>query len=96
VEPRGCFSSSCTEVRTASCSVSGTTALTVDAHFCIASSAAPGVGCTADCGGAGYASCAPAGALTAGQHTVKLGAFSVTFSVPGALPVGGECIGSPF
>jgi hypothetical protein len=96
VEPRGCFSSSCTEVRVATCTVSGTAPLAVDAHFCLASSAAPGVGCTADCAGGGFAVCAPAAALTAGQHTVKLGGLSVTFSVPGNLPAGGECIGAPF
>jgi hypothetical protein len=83
-------------VRVATCSVRGMMPFVVDAHFCLESSGGPGVACTADCSGGGYATCEPSAALTAGQHTVQLGGLSVTFTVPGALPVGGECIGSPF
>jgi hypothetical protein len=68
----------------------------VEAHFCIGSTASAGVGCTTDCSGGGFATCDASGALTAGQHTVQLGGLSVTFTVPGLFPFGGECIGSPF
>jgi hypothetical protein len=96
VQPRGCFSSSCTVVHTASCTVTNPMQHVVEAHFCVSSTVSAGVGCTADCSGGGVASCSPNAGLSQGQHTFTLGALSVTFSVPGVLPIGGECIGSPF
>jgi len=97
VQPRGCFSSSCTVVHTATCTVMNQMMQhVVEAHFCLSSTVSAGVGCTADCSGGGIASCSPNGGLAQGQHTFTLGSLSVTFSVPGVLPIGGECIGSPF
>jgi hypothetical protein len=96
VQPRGCFSSSCTAVRTSTCSVTAPNQHVVDAHFCIGNTGNTGSGCTADCSGGGFASCSASAPLTQGQHTFTLGGSSVTLSVPGLVPFGGECIGSPF
>jgi len=96
VYPRGCLSSSCTRVDVHTCSVSGSADFTSDGRFCLASTAVPGGGCTADCNGGGFADCESTATLTAGQHTVTLGTLSVTFTVPSTLQFGGECDGQPF
>jgi hypothetical protein len=95
VFPKGCYSSSCTIVREASCEASPATggAFELTAAFCLESTEGP-QGCTADCNGGGVASCERAPAA-AGQYRAKLGALEVTFDVPSALPVGGACDGDP-
>jgi hypothetical protein len=51
VAPTGCYSSSCTEVVTETCSVARAGAeFTASAELCLALTAAPNVGCTDDCG----------------------------------------------
>lgn len=96
VYPRGCFSSSCTSVVVAMCSVTGSSPFVADGRFCLADDSSPGVGCTADCNGGGFANCESPTTLTAGQRTVSLGTLSVTFTVPSTLPFGGRCDGSQF
>lgn len=92
VLPEGCFSSSCTQVREASCSVaarSGST-LTLEGLFCL-QRVSPSGDCTSDCGGGGAARCA-SGPLEAGTYTARLGNLSLTFTVPGPA----VCAASPF
>jgi hypothetical protein len=97
VMPSGCHSSSCTEAVVATCSITGTGAkLVATGEFCLASTADPGVGCTSDCGGGGYARCESDGPLEAGDYTLSLGDLSVSFSVPGTLSIGQACDGSQF
>jgi hypothetical protein len=96
VYPRGCFSSGCTRADVHTCTVSGGADFTAEGTFCLTSTARPGVGCTGDCSGGGFADCESTTTLTAGQHTVTLGTMSVTFTVPSTLPFGGECDGNPF
>jgi hypothetical protein len=97
LNPQGCFSSSCTEPVIAECSVTGGgPALTVTGEFCLTSNTDPGVGCTDDCGGGGYAECQWGEPLEAGDYTVTLGALSVSFTVPGSLRYDEACDGSQF
>jgi hypothetical protein len=92
--PSGCFSSGCTRVDVSTCSVElGDLAHSAQGEFCLASF---GGDCDPDCGGAGFAECTSEGGLEPGEHTVTLGDLSVTFSVPGVLPLGGICDGSAF
>lgn len=95
VYPKGCFSSSCTKAAESSCSLSTTGGdVSVTATFCLLDTSNGG-GCTADCGGGGFAGCKN-GTWTAGSHAVSLGGLSVTVTVPGDVPAGGACVGSPF
>ncbi|MBI5610883.1 MAG: hypothetical protein HY902_18535 [Deltaproteobacteria bacterium] len=96
VTPKGCYSSSCTKVVTATCAASLTAGTwSVAATFCLQDTSGAGRGCTADCGGGGLASCS-GGAWTAGTHKLVLGGESVTVTVPSELPFGGVCAGNPF
>jgi hypothetical protein len=91
VFPKGCFSSSCTRIDVAACSVQvGDDLHEAQAEFCLA-----GVGqeCTADCGGGGSAECSSDSGLTKGEHTVTLGDLTLEITVPGTLPLGGLCDG---
>jgi len=90
VRSAGCLSSSCSKVVTATCSIASSDAFRVDANFCVANTAQPGQGCTADCGTA-HADCSFGQPLTAGEHQVKLGSIAVGFQVPSKLPPGGLC-----
>jgi len=91
----GCFGSGCVITHESACAITAAApdALTVDAAFCIGPSGEPA--CLPDCGGAGVASCL-SDALVAGTVTVTAGALTVSFDVPGDLPLGGECDGDPF
>lgn len=91
----GCFSSSCTKVHTAECAISAGPEFDVKASFCVANTAVPGQGCTADCGKA-HADCSFGQGLSAGEHQVRLGSVVVGFQVPTKLPLGGLCAGSEF
>jgi len=97
VQPKGCFSSSCTETEVAACSLSAKgDDFVATAEFCIAEASAADVGCTADCGGADPAECQSEITLTEGKHTVSLGDLSLTFEVPGTLPEEALCVGQRF
>jgi hypothetical protein len=93
VRSSGCLSSSCSKVVEASCSISSSAAFDVKAKFCVANTAKPDQGCTADCGTA-HANCSFGQPLTAGEHQVKLGSIAVGFQVPSKLPLGGLCAGT--
>lgn len=81
VYPKGCMSSSCTKVHSASCSaavdVGG--ALAVTGAICLSSTG--GRVCTADCNGGGFASC-QAPALSAGSYKASFGEIALSFDVP--------------
>ncbi len=97
IAPRGCFSSSCTTTIVAECSITGGGPnLTATGTFCLASTADPMVGCTADCGGGGRAYCEWDEPLEEGDYTVTLSDLSVSFTVPGTLPFASSCDGSQF
>ncbi len=94
--PKGCFSSSCTEVFEASCNVAATAGgYDVTGKFCLGSQGGPGVSCTADCGGGSFASCVTP-AASGGAATFSAAGLSVTVEVPSTLPFGGACAGSQF
>jgi len=90
VRSSGCLSSSCSKVVEASCTIGSSDSFDVTANFCVADTAKPGQGCTADCGTA-HADCSFGQPLTAGDHQVKLGSIAVGFQVPSKLPLGGLC-----
>ncbi|HEY9421988.1 MAG TPA: hypothetical protein VIW92_11285 [Thermoanaerobaculia bacterium] len=80
VRPKGCFSSSCTEVFHTGCAVQRTGNLfTLDALFCL-TEANQGT-CTPACSGGGWADCT-GGSLAAGSYTARLGTLQLQFSVP--------------
>jgi hypothetical protein len=90
VRPKGCFSSSCTQIHHAGCAVERTgSELRLDSLFCLGTI---GELCTPDCSGGGFTDCA-SGALAAGTYTARLGSLTLTFTVPSAA---GACTGSPF
>lgn len=95
VQSKGCFSSSCTKVQTAECGITEGEAFEVEASFCVANTAQPGEGCTADCGSVA-AKCSFGQGLSAGEHQVRLGSVVVGFQVPTKLPFGGLCAGEAF
>ena len=90
VRPKGCFSSSCTQIHQAGCAVEDDgPELRLDALFCLQP-----IGtqvCTPDCSGGGFAQCS-SGALQAGSYTAKLGGLSLSFTVPAAA---GGCVAVP-
>ncbi len=90
VFPKGCHSSSCTQVREASCAVQSATAgvVLLTGRFCLASTG--DTACTPDCSGGGFAGCEQGG-VAPGSYTAKLGALEVPFTVPSTLPPGGNC-----
>ena len=92
VFPAGCFSSSCTQVYSAGCHLSDrqTSTWQANASFCLAEDREPGVACTADCSGGGWATCSATN-LEAGTYTIVAGELSVTFTVPSTIPAGGLC-----
>jgi len=92
VRSSGCLSSSCSKVVEASCTIASSADFDVKANFCVANTAKPNQGCTADCGTA-HADCSFGQPLTAGEHQVKLGSIAVGFQVPSKLPIGGLCAG---
>jgi hypothetical protein len=92
VRSGGCFSSSCSKVIEASCTIGTGVGFDVKADFCVADTSKPGQPCTADCGTA-HADCSFGQPLTAGFHQVKLGSIAVGFEVPSTLPLGGLCAG---
>lgn len=99
VMPAGCYSSSCTEVVTETCSIAGVGPdFVATAQLCLASNTDPRVGCTDDCGGASdaLAKCESEEGLEAGDYTVALGDLSVSFTVPGTMSVSQACVGSRF
>ena len=94
VYPKGCFSSSCTQKVTTTCTaMPGNLTTFVTAEFCFAPTGGPG--CTADCSGGGFASC-DGGLWGIGEWPFKLDGLAVTVTVPSKLPFGGVCVGSPF
>ena len=96
VSPKGCFSSSCTIQYVTSCAVVAgeePMSLAATGTFCLAPTSDDV--CTPDCSGGGFAKC-DSPALAAGDYTVSLEGLTVAFTVPSTLPLGGECVGSPF
>lgn len=97
VQPKGCFSSSCTETRISTCSLEAEGAnFVAKAQFCMADTSVQGGGCTADCSGGFAAECETEVELTKGEHTVTLGDMSLTFTVPGTIPEDAVCSGDRF
>lgn len=95
VLPRGCFSSSCTIVLRSLCQVARSDGgLAVTASFCLRDTGGPI--CTADCSGGGFANCAFADGLPAGDYKLRPGELELAFSVPSQVPPGGLCAGSMF
>lgn len=97
VMPKGCFSSSCTQIHEASCSVMLDAAgnFAVNSNFCLENLNSPG--CTADCNGGGFANCNSGNTgVGPGNYSAVLGNLMLTFSVPSVLPAGGSCVGSQF
>ena len=96
VQPKGCFSSSCTETRVATCSLEAKGGdFVAEAEFCMVDTS-EGRGCTADCSGGFAAECESEITLTKGEHTVTLGDLSLTFEVPGVIPEDALCVGARF
>jgi hypothetical protein len=95
--PKGCFSSSCTQIVGATCDVGAEVQgeVQVSGGFCLADKSTPGGPCTADCSGGSTATC-EGGAWTAGQHVVRAGNLAVTVEVPAAIEMGGVCTGTQF
>jgi hypothetical protein len=95
VMPKGCYSSSCTIVKEASCVAPAPSggAFELTAAFCLEGTMDQG--CTPDCSGGGFASCEQA-SVPAGQYTATLANLMVTFDVPSVLPAGGMCVGQVF
>lgn len=97
VFPQGCFSSSCTKIHEASCSVMLDAAgnFAVDSNFCLENIMAPA--CTDDCNGGGFGNCTSGNTgVGPGNYTAVLGNLQLTFTVPSVVPAGGSCVGSPF
>lgn len=97
VMPKGCFSSSCTKIHEATCSVMLDAAgnFAVQSSFCLENLNLQA--CTDDCNGGGFANCSPpSGNLGAGTYTATLGNLNVTFTIPSQLPPGGACAGMQF
>jgi hypothetical protein len=95
VQPKGCFSSSCTQTQVATCSLEAKgDDFAAKAEFCLGS--VQGGACTADCGGGHGAECQSEVTLTEGAHTVTLGDMSLTFTVPGTIPEDAICSGDRF
>lgn len=94
-KPKGCYSSSCTEIHTATCSATlDTFATDVTALFCLEN--IPDPACTADCSGGGFANCETPMITTMGTYTVTMGDLMLTVRIPSELPLGGSCVGDPF
>jgi hypothetical protein len=89
----GCYSSSCTRVDVATCSVVADNGdFVVSANFCLADTSGSVNGCTDDCGGGGVAECSSTTVLTKGEHTLRVGDHSLTFDVPSILAPGDACL----
>lgn len=84
-----CFSSSCIEVVSAECTVTGTDPFEVTGGFVIRDLSRRRA-CTDDCGSLPPASCAGP-ALQAGDQTVRSGDREVAFAVPGDFAVNELC-----
>ncbi|HEY3493049.1 MAG TPA: hypothetical protein VGK73_00110 [Polyangiaceae bacterium] len=93
VFPGGCHSSSCTEAVVAECALTkvGEAEFEAKAEFCLTTTGGDG-GCTDDCGGGGDASCSLEGALTEGEHTIRFGGATLSFTVPGLILPGEACV----
>lgn len=90
--PKGCYSSSCTIVYDASCSVTRESILKVKGNFSLGNLSGMN-SCTADCNGGGVAMCS-AGLLTPGDYTAIAGDLELFFTIPSKGPR--QCVGSPF
>ena len=89
----GCYSSSCTRVDVATCSVvTDNGDFVVNANFCLADTSASGNACTDDCGGGGVAECSSSTVLTRGEHTLRVGDHSVSFAVPSVIAPDDACL----
>lgn len=96
VFPQGCWSSSCTQVTEAACQIQpGDFTTFVAASFCLKDTSAQGGGCTADCGGGGFATC-EAGQWWSGTWPVAMNGLVLDVTVPSTVPFGGKCVGSPW
>ncbi len=90
VTPKGCFSSSCTQVAHAGCAVQRNNGgnLQLDALVCLQTNTQGP--CTPDCSGGGLARC-DSGALAPGFYTARLGGLELPFNVP----TEGACVSAP-
>jgi hypothetical protein len=93
--PFGCYSSSCTFVDIAECSVRADGRdLMVEGDFLLTGLNGDRL-CSPDCGGGGSASCGDEITLEAGEYAVHSGELRVVINVPSVLPRGGACDGDP-
>ena len=98
IRPRGCFSSSCTQVYQLSCAfrpLEGDT-LTLLPKMCLAQNDQEGVVCTDDCLGDLQERCIFQDGLAEGTYTVRAGDLELTLPVPSTIPQDGLCVGEPF
>ena len=95
VYPKGCFSSSCTSIVTATCTaLPGNVTTFITGQFCLTDVSAGGA-CTPDCSGGGFAEC-EAGTWAQGTWPFSLDGTIVQVTAPSKLPFGGTCAGNPF
>lgn len=97
LRPAGCFSSSCSVLHRASCSLerSGSD-IFLESTFCLSQDMQPGAVCTPDCGPGYRTDCTLFGGLPEGSYTVQVDGLSLTFDVPSTVPITGLCTGSAF
>lgn len=93
VRPKGCFSSSCTQIVHTGCVVQQAgNQFTLDSLFCLDAPEDQPL-CTPDCSGGGFAQCSGGGALAPGAYVARTGGLQVNFTVPSdAVEV---CAGNP-
>ena len=94
VYPKGCMSSSCTKVHSASCALAAEDkgGIAATAQICVENTTTPGGACIADCNGGGFAKCETA-ALKAGSYSIKIDALTLPFTVPSS-SAEPPCVGS--
>jgi len=95
--PKGCFSSSCTSIHEASCTIMSGMPNHFDlgSTFCLEDTTLQQPGCTPDCNGGGFATCDQPG-VAEGTFTASIDNLQLSFTVPQTMPLGGICVGNQF
>jgi len=98
LRPAGCFSSSCTQIFRANCSVLGLEGNTLDlnADFCVAEDRQAGAACTPDCNLGFDAVCNYFPGLPEGSYKATVDGLELSFQIPSGVPLDGLCVGAPF
>ncbi|MCB1037749.1 MAG: hypothetical protein KDD47_28205, partial [Acidobacteria bacterium] len=98
LRPRGCFSSTCTQIFRLECDVlpPAGNQLEIRPWLCLATNRQEGATCTPDCAPDLRASCYTPSALSEGTYTARAGDLELTFEVPSTVPADGLCVGEPF